>query len=479
MSQTTFDRLKEQFKFTLMLIFDERSMLSAPVLGAVERNCRQLMHNGMNHNHMFGLVPIILLFGDDHQLPSINVFGNGRGATWIFDENLNRNNDQLKSKRNCKPRQMERQGFDHFISLAENVIEFRKTHRIEAGQTELCAILKNMTNNGGVTETQAQILMDRHLGSSGKIDQVRKLWLEKNAIWIMPTNEQVMEKNFSKMQQLVTKDNPICNILAKTLQTETNTLGTTRRSHFLPEDQQQKHSSLCRNSINALDRNIFAEHGLYNGAPVIPLEPRFKHGENPNLGHVPAYILSYCPTYTGPPWLQDHPKWVPIPMVRKLCRYRCCQIRQAPLQLAFARTGHKFQGQQVGPNHSIQAMIADPGTHKYESMSPGYTYMLCSRVSTLGEDANNSALYFYGNNVNENRFTNLISTKTGEKFVTVQRRDNWIKFINQQKQTTDLDLHANTKRNLKIWATTTKIGREELSNIIHYHAHSNTVNAET
>ena len=230
------------------------------------------------------------------------------------------------------------------------------------------------------------------------------------------------------------------------------------------------HSSLCRNSKNALDRNLFAEHGLYNGAPVTPIEPRFKPGENPNTGHVPLYILSYCPTYTGPPWSQENPKWVPIPMVQKLCRYRCCQIRQAPLQLSFARTGHKFQGQQVGPKHSIQVMIADPGTHKYESMSPGYTYMLCSRVSTLGENANDSALYFDGDNVNENRFTNLINKHTGEKFVSVQRRDNWIKFINQQKQATNLRLPTHTKLSLKDWATRTKFGKAELSRIIQYHA---------
>ncbi len=331
MPQTTFDRLKEHFKFTLMLIFDERSMLSAPVLGAVERNCRQLMHNGMNHNQIFGFVPIILLFGDDHQLPSINKFGNGKGATWIFDDNLKRINHT--SGRNTKSRLMERRGFDHFISLAENVIEFRTTHRIQQGQTELNAILKNMTTNGRVTDTQARILMDRHLGSSGNITQLRKQWLDENATWIMPTNEQVLEKNFSKMQQLVTKENPICNILAKTLQTDTNTIGGTRKNHFLPEDRQQMstHCSLCRNSKNALDRNLFAEHGLYNGAPVTPIEPRFKPGENPNTGHVPLYILSYCPTYTGPPWSQENPKWVPIPMVQKLCRYRCCQIRQAPL----------------------------------------------------------------------------------------------------------------------------------------------------
>ena len=84
LSQNKLEVMIDQMKYIVALIFDERSMYPASLIGACERHCREAMHNGMNKDERWGKVPIIIFAGDDHQLPSINQYNRGRGATYIL-----------------------------------------------------------------------------------------------------------------------------------------------------------------------------------------------------------------------------------------------------------------------------------------------------------------------------------------------------------------------------------------------------------
>ena len=53
-----------------MLVFDERSMISAEDIGMIETYAKQVVHQGM-HKNFFGNIPAILLVRDDYQQPSI------------------------------------------------------------------------------------------------------------------------------------------------------------------------------------------------------------------------------------------------------------------------------------------------------------------------------------------------------------------------------------------------------------------------
>jgi len=84
-------RLLKKLKHLLLLIFYERSLISMGVLGAAEHHCRQTCHGrGHNKNVPWGNIPIVLLLGDDYQLPSVSVGKKGFGATRIFDIDGNR-----------------------------------------------------------------------------------------------------------------------------------------------------------------------------------------------------------------------------------------------------------------------------------------------------------------------------------------------------------------------------------------------------
>ena len=101
--------------------------------------------------------------------------------------------------------------------------------------------------------------------------------------------------------------------------------------------------------------------------------------------------------------------------------------------------------------------------------------MICNRVSTIGHSPPTSALFFTGVNTDEERFTNLTNKRTGDKgtFLTVQRRDNWIKYIRQRIQQTTIQYNDLQKNQLKEWAKKETFDKIRLSSIIDYHSKHN------
>ena len=82
-------RLKETFRNIFLLVIDERSMISADLLGRVETTARVVVHNGLHEKELFRGIPVIILVVDDYQLPPVEI-----GAQRIFL------NDVLKEKTN-------------------------------------------------------------------------------------------------------------------------------------------------------------------------------------------------------------------------------------------------------------------------------------------------------------------------------------------------------------------------------------------
>ena len=59
----------------LILMVDERSMLSADVIFGAEEHVRECAYNGHNKRERWGGVPVVIVFGDDYQLPPIDKTG--------------------------------------------------------------------------------------------------------------------------------------------------------------------------------------------------------------------------------------------------------------------------------------------------------------------------------------------------------------------------------------------------------------------
>ena len=82
-------QLRNNMKRAIILIIDERSMISSELLGACERNMREIIYQGICEDHYFGGIPVVLLVGDDYQLPPVIIKGRGKGAFHIFDQKQN------------------------------------------------------------------------------------------------------------------------------------------------------------------------------------------------------------------------------------------------------------------------------------------------------------------------------------------------------------------------------------------------------
>ena len=465
LSQKSKNLLIKTLKHALVVIIDERSLLSMEVLGGCENNAKECCHDGLNKKSNWGNIPIVILFGDDYQLPSVVVNGKGKGSSYIIDEN-----DEIDNKQ--KLNKIERIGVNQFILLSKNVIELSISHRIQENENELSSMLHTMRNSTGLTTEQATKLLYYNIQNDA-ISPERKQFLENEAIWIFYTNAKVDNHNFLQLKKIVNIHNPVCNCMGQFSPAQGSRRESGIRGHFGSSALKKTNSTLARGARVALDRNIWDCMGLYNGAMGTVIDIRFDQNKSPLLGDLPVYIIIDFDDYIGPSWDKNQPSYLPIPPSSLRCRQGCCIFTKMPLTLSWARTTHKFQGSQVGPEHPIKAMVFDPGKSGVEGNNPGFTYVGLSRVSSLGKgNINDSAFYLTGDHLSIERFTDMTfqRTRKNETYVKIKQKKRWIRFLDTQKQNTNLNITKEQKEQLKKWVTTSKFSKIQLENAIYFHS---------
>lgn len=141
-----------------------------------------------------------------------------------------------------------------------------------------------------------------------------------------------------------------------------------------------------------------------------------------------------------------------------------------PLQVAYARTIHKYQGLSAGPvapgqiPNQFDVIICDPDEKRWEGNSPGLFYTALSRATTLGDDDGyNSAIYFDGAHYNESRIRTL-TKKSGsyDDYEKIAKRNRWVKRIKTNTvKGRGIVLDATKKQALQ-WAKTTTVNLPDL-----------------
>jgi hypothetical protein len=111
MTNSTMEKLQKKLQNTVAIMMDERLMLSQIILGLVEQELARSAHECGHTLEDWGGIPLMILLGDDYQLPSI---GNG-GATNIPQLNNNIGTKGLHDMTQC-------QGGLQFMNLAEEVM---------------------------------------------------------------------------------------------------------------------------------------------------------------------------------------------------------------------------------------------------------------------------------------------------------------------------------------------------------------------
>ena len=451
MSTKEQEYLGNMLQSTIALFFDERSLISQSALGSSEINISKVAHNGGHESEDWGGVPIVVIFGDDYQLPSIEP-----GAIDSFNS--------------CKGETMGKStnGRQQFLILGKTVMELTQIMRQQEHEIEfmniLCRIRLGQATNEDIT-TLMSLHLDHHDFSRDEVEDIKK-----KAMYIFANKKPMQEHNLKKLREEHSTDNPVARIHATTVNKGKKYRGA--RKHFGRNKNQQTAIpsvvNICRGArVQIAGKNFEPDWGLYNGCIGTVMEIVFEDNQNPLDGCHPKYVIVEFPEYCGPAWMEDKPKWVPIPTIEMNCDKHCCQLRYVPLALAYAKTCHTFQGQTVGKNCSIECIIVQPGTRDFEGKCPGLFYVFLSRATDIGTEGNRktSAIFFDTNEMNRDRIRDLTNSLTsGKEYVKATKRRIWDNYL--REHIIKVPIEAKDKEDLIRWAESTKMEPEAVYKII-------------
>ena len=458
LSSTSYAKLLKKLSHCIALIIDERSMISSYVLACAEDACKKAIFKGkyVHKNISWGGLPILLLVGDDYQLPPITT-----GAFDIFSSKF-----PWTSKMILHGQQL-------FLETGRDVMFLNSVKRTLKSQNRLQRLLKGVRGENGASLCQEdiQLLCNFHLDQTHFKEEFKKE-IESDALYLFATREKKQQHNQSALLQLHSKSNPIAKIKSRT--TKLNGSHSNTSSHY---DNDRTPSCICLCigcRVELTGKNYNPNWGLFNGSIGTVLDIVFLEGESPNHGNLPAYVLVDFPLYRGPVFHPNHKTWVPVTPVTTFCQRsnNCCKREFFPLKTAFGKTIHTAQGVSIGPvapgqpPNAIQKVICDPGTRKFEGRSPGLFYTLLSRVTTIGTegDFTQSAIYFKGDTMNPSRIKDITLKENGTQYEMVIKRDKWVNYL---KQHSHLSTFCNNKKaDIFSWANETQFDRSHINAII-------------
>ena len=437
---------------TVALIVDERSMVSALLLGTMEDYCKQAAFKGTNSHLKWGGLPIVILVGDDYQLPSIDI-----GAFDYYGE-LPR---QFRTNAEAGYVQNSMELFQEF---GQDVMTLAKSKRVLEGQIQLQRILDGVrgASDDTLSEEDAEYLCSLHIDNKHRFNQQEKEQIKKDALFLFARVEDKNTHNFYALKEINTLDNPVAKIEAETRRNKDDV--RIRNMGHYDIDRTPAMIHIARNSLVQLTGvNLCPKWGLYHGARGKVLDIVY-HPNNSPPEDLPLYVLVDFPQYCGPPFIEGHPTVVPIAPIMVPCNKSfCCSRTYIPLRLAFAQTIHTFQGQNAGPvepgqtPNAVQKLVCDPGTRRFEGLCVGMFYTLLSRVTTLGNphDKFSSAIYFTGPNMNIHRVMNITKNNKGYMYAMAEKREQFVNYLNDHEH--DSQMNKADQMDILDWAKTMMI----------------------
>ena len=427
--------LMTKLENTIMLIVDERSMLSAMTLGTMEAFCRQGAFKGTKSEQDWGGIPIIILVGDDFQLPSID-----EGAFYSLGKTSNKYRTPIEHELIAR-------GMEQFWIFGQNVMSLEQTQHVLPGQMELQCTLNGVRGDSEeqLSKADAEHLVCLHIDNRFEFTPEDIQHIKKDALFLFATVDAKNQHNQQALEEINTPDNPVARIKAQTRKGKGD-LPVRNMDHY-DNERTPPITYLARNALVQLTgTNPCPKWGLYHGARGKVLDIVY-HPDSHPPNDLPLYVLVDMPQYCGPPFIADAPSVVPIAPIKVFCnKNKCCYRTCVPLRLAFAQTIHTFQGQNAGPvdegqpPNAIQRIICDPGTRRFEGGCVGLFYTLLSRITTFGnpDDKLSSAIYFTGSNMNTARVLSITKNEKGDTYAMAKQRQLYVKYLQEHKQSLNM-----------------------------------------
>ena len=377
------EQLQKNLNGLKVLLVDERSLVGSTTLGWMEFMCRHGVESGSNSHLSWGGMPVVVFFGDDVQLPP------------VLDAPVY--NCSLKS-----PAAL------HGVVVwkeFKSVINLSTVIRQKDNEAMLKSVLFSLRDYSSTSEHCKWLQKFQWLEIKSKYGNNCIKEYEDNALFVFPTHCQVWQHNKSKLSEL-NNHFPVATI----------------KADFKGRHSKNEEDSnvllpvifLCKNAKVMLTVNLCVEYGLFNGAVGIVNEIIYLEGRRPPE-YQPDLVLVSFPSYTGPPFIENSPKIVPVFPVERRCNCLCfsCKRKQIPLRLGWATTIHKCQGMTIGEGEPNRYIVIDPGNRSFECRNPGALFVALSRAKSTG---NNLVLPDFAWNssvlINDDRICCTVNTKT-------------------------------------------------------------------
>jgi hypothetical protein len=453
--------LLSKFASTVAIIIDERSMIEAEKLGCVKHYMDKCAHGGETDMD-WGGIPIVVLVGDDYQLPPI-----GYGAFYAIQRPTVKDNTPA-ALADCREK-----GFDEFLRFAENTVYLGSVKRVNAEQDQLRRILEGLRceeSDDELSDDDMERLLQLNINHR-KYTKTERKELQDTSMYLFANKEPRDALNEKMLQKANRQGNPVAKMKSKTIDRHGRQVAN--NSHY-DTDRNPTEILLCKTAKVALNgQNICPSIGLYHGSIGTVEDIVYHDGQSPSCGDLPAYVLVNFAQYCGRQLVPHSKMSVPITPMTSRCKLQCCSRTSIPLTLAYGKTVHTFQGQTVGPvapgrpENAIKRIIVEPGNRQFEGNNVGLFYTTVSRATTIGNpnDNKSSAIYFDGPDFSKARVTNLTREKSGNMYKKAMLRKKWVTYMkqrNHQKQpyTTEQIQH------LIDWITTKSVSDDDLKKII-------------
>ena len=206
---------------------------------------------------------------------------------------------------------------------------------------------------------------------------------EKSALYTFPTHSEEWDQNLVKMEELnlvhpIARVDAVCKGIHSRQSSADKSGGLIRTLY------------LCKNARISLTCNLNLRYHLFNRAVGTVVDIVYPAGKRPADKVFPEFVIIDLPGYTGPPFIPEHPTWIPVLPIerRQECASHCCSREQLPLRLAFGQTIHSVQGMTIGAGSINRRIVISPGGTDFESKNPGILYVALTRAKTAGDAEN-------------------------------------------------------------------------------------------
>ena len=366
LSREQTDALKTQLQRLMVLIIDERSLLSCQVVAAAEDHARNAAFNGHNSEEIWAGIPVVLTFGDDYQLPAVMNDG-------ILNRinKINLNEPQAPNYQH-KNKQISDEVGARLLSQCQtaSVFELTKNFRVK---DELHRELLERLRTGDPTESDCERLCSLHFCNYTSNEQkqyVQDVESSPKTVWLFTKNADKHKKNMKCLLEHQKKTgHPVAKLNChyqqdRTYNRPSGQKGASAGDHFNGKAIIRS-NHLCIGARVTIDTlNYEPALGLYNGVFGTVVEIVYEDSVGPNKNntyHLPKYVVLDIPQFRLPPglepWDKNHPQVSHTKWKQEIKLAMIQPLTQAHILLTFEDHHSMFLSHQ----YTQDVNIAEPG----------------------------------------------------------------------------------------------------------------------